>query len=362
MNLSRRDALAAGAAMLVPSAIHAAEPRGLAAVARERGIIYGASIAGDIFREPAYRDLYRRETAIVTTDYALKFDALRPRSPEADFSAADALVDFARDADLLVRGHALIWNDNMPAWVRSLSRREIEALFDRHIEETVSRYAGRLHSWDVVNEAIWPDHNAPRGFRRGPWYDALGPSYVRHAFRRAAVNDRRARLTLNEAFCERNDALGQTVRRQLLSLIDELRDADTPLHAIGFQAHLQPQYAFSDSLFVDYLHRIAERGLDIYITELDVDDSSFADDISARDRQVAERYAVFLRQVLTVPAVKMVVNWQLADRFSWYRDPAVIAALKVKHTPRPLPFDDDLKRKPAWDAIAGAFTARATKA
>ena len=188
----------------------------------------------------------------------------------------------------------------------------------------------------------------------------MGPSYVRHAFRRAYAADKKARLTLNEAFCERNDALGQTVRRQLLGLIDELRDQDAPLHAIGFQAHLQPQYAASDDLFVDFLHRIAERKLDIYLTELDVDDSSFDDDLATRDRQVAERYAAFLAKALAVPAVKTVVSWQLGDKFSWYRDPAILALRKSKGLPRPLPFDERLARKPAWAAMARAFSQRPT--
>lgn len=358
MQLSRRQALAAGAALAAPFPAGAADAGGLAAIARANGLLYGASIARDVFENVAYRDLYLRETAIVTTDYALKFDALRPHSPEADFTAADRLVDFARGAGLQVRGTALIWNEYLPSWVRRLSRREIERLFDRHIEETVSHFAGRLHSWDVVNEAIWPDHNAPRGFRRGPWYDAIGPSYVRHAFRRAAAFDPKARLTLNEAFCERNDRLGQTVRRRLLALIDDLLDDGAPLHAIGFQAHLQPQFEFSDAVFVDFLGQVAARGLDIYLTELDVDDSSFPEDIAARDREVAGRYGAFLNAALKVPAVKLVVNWQLSDGFSWYRDPAVMASLKMTRPPRPLPFDETLRRKPAWSAVAEAFARR----
>ena len=351
MTLTRRQTLLAGAARAASASARAAESDGLAAIAGRRGLLYGASIAKDVFENDAYHDLYRRETAIVTTDYALKFDALRPRSVDADFTAGDRLVDFAREVGLQVRGTALIWNEYLPSWLRKLSRREIETLFDRHIDETVSHYAGRLHSWDVVNEAIWPDHNAPRGFRRGPWYDAIGPSYVRHAFRRAAAADSQARLTLNEAFCERNDRLGQTVRRQLLALIDNLLDDGAPLHAIGLQAHLQPQHEFSDAVFVDFLGKIAQRGLDIYLTELDVDDSSFPDD-------VAERDGAFLDSALAVPAVKIVINWQLADGYSWYRDPAVMASLKMTRPPRPLPFDGEFQRKPAWLAMADAFSRR----
>ncbi|WP_342360451.1 endo-1,4-beta-xylanase [Terrarubrum flagellatum] len=359
--LSRRETLfgaAGGLAALASPAFAATANSGptLASIAKSRELLFGASIADDIFRDDAYRALYVKETSIVTTDYALKFSAVRARPAIADYSGGDALVDFARANGLQVRGHTLIWNDDMPAWVKGLSRREVEALFDKHIDETVSRYAGRLHSWDVVNEPFWPDHRAPRNYRRGPWYDALGPSYVPQALRRARRLDPAAKITLNEAFCERNDAFGKTVRGSFIALIDELRDQDAPLDAVGFQGHLKPQYDYSDEAFAEFLHRVAQRKLDIYITELDVDDSSFANDPATRDRQVAERYASFLRHVLAVPEVKIVITWQLADKFSGMRDPA----LPNRGRPaRPLPFDDDLARKPAWRAIADAFAARA---
>lgn len=308
--------------------------------------------------DAGYRALYEREARLITTDYELKFGALRPQGMKADFTAADRLADFATKQSMALRGHALIWNENLPDWVKALSRREAERVFDQHIEEAVSRYAGRVHSWDVVNEPFWPDHGARGGFRRGVWFDMLGPSYVRYAFQRAARFDPKARLTLNEAFCERNDALGQSVRAGLLRLVDDLRDNDAPIHAVGLQAHLQPQISYDDDVFVEFLRALAKRKLDIYITELDVDDSGFSGSVTDRDAKVAERYESFLTKVLAVPQVKMVVLWQLADRFSWYRDPALMQQLGISRAVRPLPYDDQLKRKPAWDAIARALQSR----
>ncbi|MGL4496746.1 MAG: endo-1,4-beta-xylanase [Beijerinckiaceae bacterium] len=331
----------------------------LGALAARRGLLFGASATTGGLADAGYRALYQREARIITADYEMKFDVLRGSGPQVDFRAADALADFAKANSMGLRGHALIWNENLPRWLKVASRREIEAAFFSHIEETATRYAGRMHSWDVVNEAIWPDHGAARGLRRGAWHEALGPSYVRHAFQRAAQCDKSAKLVLNEAFCERNDGLGQAVRRHLLALIDELQDNDTPLHAVGLQAHLQPQFAHDDEVYVDFLRALAKRKLDIYITELDVDDSSYGDDVAQRDAKVAARYREFLTKVLTVPQVKVIVLWQLADRFSWYADPEIAKALKITRPMRPLPYDAALKRKPAWDAIADALKTRA---
>ena len=66
-----------------------------------------------------------------------------------------------------------------------MSGAEREKFFDSYIEEVVGRYAGKLHSWDIVNEPFWPGHKAPGGYRLGPWYDTFGTGYVRRAFERA---------------------------------------------------------------------------------------------------------------------------------------------------------------------------------
>ena len=356
--LTRRAMLGGGAALaLAPLPALCQANESLASVAAGAGVDFGASIASVVASDPAYARLYARETRLATTDYALKFDKLRPARDTYDFSDADALLAFADANKLGLRGHTLMWNENAPAWLKSMSRDETRRAFDEHIDKVVSRYAGRLHSWDVVNEPFWPEHGTPDGFRDGPWLQAFGPSYVERAFRRAAKADPKARLCLNEAHCENDNDWGRGIRPRLLRLIDTLQDKGVPLHAVGLQCHLQPNLPHDDVFFRHYLEQVAERKLDIYITELDVDDAPFPMDVAARDALVAERYEAFLTQALRVPAVKAVIVWQLSDKYSWYRttrppDPA------GKRLARPLPFDDAMQPKPARDAIARALRSR----
>jgi endo-1,4-beta-xylanase len=98
-------------------------------------------------------------------------------------------------------------------------------------------------------------------------------------------------------------------------------------------------------------------GLEIQITELDCTDDLAPSDIAVRDGMVADEYRRFLDVALDEPAVKIVMSWGLSDRYSWI----------VRHEnnaeerrpdgaeERPLPFDRDLQRKPAWHALAEAF-------
>ncbi len=354
---SRRHLLAAGcAALLAGPSRSCASPTPLKAAAAAGGLIYGAAGGRELFADAAYRDLFLAEAALLTPENALKFDALQPREGRFEFAGADALVDWARGHGLLVRGHTLIWNDRNPPWLAALSRREVARAFDAHLDAVVPHFAGRLHAWDVVNEPFWLGRDHPGTFRPGPWFDALGPDYVARAFRRTAALDPRAKLVLNEAWTERADPVGLAVRRSLLRLVDRLQQAGVKLDAVGLQGHLFPGEPTDDAGFVDFLHALAERRVDIILSEFDIDDESFPE--AGVDEAVAHRAGSFLRAALAVPAVTTVVSWGLSDRYSWWRDPSVMAAHGLTRLARPLPYDDLLRRKPMANAMAAAFRDR----
>ncbi len=330
----------------------------LGSVAQKAGILFGASISKEVFENPLYGELYRAHTKILTTDVALKFDYIRWKEGQWDFSEADKLLAFADQNKQQLRGHALIWNENAPQWLKRRPLRELTHIFDEHIDKVAGRYAGRLHSWDVVNEPFWPGHGKKHGYRTGPWFEAMGPSYVKRAFIRTAQAAPQTRLVLNEAHCERNDRVGKAIRTSLLRLIDELLDAGVVLDAIGLQGHLQPTKAYSDQVFTDFLWKLHERGLNIYISEFDIDDSSYPAGLRSRDRLVAKRTHQFLSAILKVPSLKALICWQLSDRYSWYRNMALEDNPHAKRLPRPLPFDDKLRPKPAYEAMIRAFKER----
>lgn len=357
--ITRREALAGAAGLIaaIGGARAASDPLSLSQAADATGLLYGASIGQEAFADPAYAELYRRETRVLTTENALKFDWLRPAPERFEFGFADAILREAKAHGKLMRGHTLIWNDNAPDWLKRLSGREVERVFDEHIDRVCERYAGQLQSWDVVNEPFWPMQGKPGGWRDGPWFAAMGPAYVERAFRRVAAIDKTARLTLNEAQCDNNHEWGRSIRPLLGGLVERLLDAGTPLHAIGLQSHLQPQWPADYPAFAEYVRGFGAKGLDVYISEFDVNDASLPDAIAERDRAVAATAAAFLDAMLGVPAVKMIVNWQLSDRYSWYR------AIQPTHfwsnrTPRPLPFDDAMGATPLRDAMLASFARR----
>jgi len=363
MKFSRRDFLAAGAglsaSLLRPAGPSAAPAKAtLGAIAQQAGIVFGTSIAADTLENPAQASLYLEQARIFTVDWALIFDHLRPEAGLFLPGDAEAILAFAAPAGIPVHGHALAWNESRPEWLMALSRAEKQKALDRHVDETVGYFAGRLPSWNVVNEPFWPGHGLIGDFRGGPWLQAFGPDYVSRAFKRAQAADPKARLVLNEAMTEVWNEDGARIRAGLLKLVDTLQQNGVRLDAVGLQGHLDPGRPFDDAGFADFLHQLSERKIDIMITELDVDDSSFPDDIQARDAAVAARYRAFLSAALSVPAVETVITWQLADSASWYEHAAREADPDAKRLPRPLPYDADFQAKPAVDAIVEALKSR----
>lgn len=366
MTLTRRGLLAASAAALLPfPAATATALSNLGQIAKSAGVLFGSAFDREVLSDAHYQRAILQTCRIGAIENSLKFDWLKPRGRDGDYSHADALVAFGQRHGLALKGTALIWNDWTPPWLNALSSREIAAEMDRHIEATMARYAGRIWAWDVVNEPFLPIQGREGGFRKGPWLDAMGTAYIERAYRRAAAADPKATLILNEAFCEQNDDWGNAIRPRFLAFVRRLKDQGVPLNGVGFQGHLKPSLPHDYQQFAAYAAQFAELGLDVHISELDVDDSSFPDDPVQRDRLVAAQITKFMTPVMTVPRLKSICVWHLSDRFSWYRNADWFleqirkAGGDPARAPRTHFLDDNLNPKPAWRALEAAFvTAR----
>lgn len=347
----------ATAGFVVPAAAAPAE-LGLKDYAARGQLTFGSAIGIANFPLPECRALYKRETRLVTTDQALKFALLRPAPDVFDFERADAVIAWAGHEGLQVRGHTLIWNDDIPDWLNRLSAKEITRVFDEHIDRVVSRYVGRVHIWDVVNEPFWPDFGEPGGWRRGPWYKALGPGYVARALKRVRAIDKTAKLCVNEAQVDSDHPWGRAIRPALSRLVADLRQAGTPFDVLGLQCHLQPGWPHDYRRFADYMRQLAAESVELHVTEFDISDDAFPAPIAERDAMVAAHADTFLQAVLPVRDLTTFVTWELADQWSWIWRQAADANPGAARLPRPLPFDEHLERKPLWRSLARAFDAR----
>jgi endo-1,4-beta-xylanase len=323
--------------------------------AAAKNLLFGSATDSHLLAaDPAFAQRWVEECALLVPENDLKWRKLRPSPDQFDFTAGDNLLRFVQQHDLQMRGHTLLWHLSMPDWFSEVvNRQNAEQVLVNHIETVVKHYAGQMQSWDVVNEAIEPKDGRADRMRRQPWLDLLGPDYVDLAYRVAATADPNALLVYNDFGLEYDTPDNETKRQGVLKLLERLKAKGTPLHAFGLQSHLAgDEHRFKPEVLRRFLADVASLGLKIYVTELDVIDQALPRDLQVRDRMVASVYEDFLVTVLDEPAVQAILTWGLSDRYSWL---AEFYPRSDGLPVRPLPLDQDLQRKPAWNAIARAI-------
>lgn len=333
--------------------------RSLRAHASHHGLIFGSAvIIRNVQSDADFRALIQEQCGIVVPTRELKWVALRPAPDRFDFAAPDYLLSFAERNHMLMRGHTLCWHQSVPDWIQTPEYRgRARQLLVEHITTVCKHYAGHMHSWDVVNEAILPSDGEPHGLRKSFWYEQVGPDYVELAFRTARAADPHARLTYNDYGVEFDNPEDAERRRLILAMLRDLKQRNVPIDAVGIQSHVkaaQP-YGFGKGL-ADYMEAIRQMGLEIYLTELDVNEDDIADDDqAARDAMIARTYSDYLRVALANPAVKLVLTWDLSDRFTWLNAGPSHHRKQPNRPQRSLPFDRDYRPKPAFFALRDSF-------
>jgi endo-1,4-beta-xylanase len=143
----------------------------------------------------------------------------------------------------------------------------MEAALINHVATVAGRYAGKIASWDVVNEPLEYDTAA---MRPSPFLKVLGETYIDLAFIEARRADPKAELVLNEThLCKAGEDYARR-RTLMLELIDALQSRNVPIDAVGIQGHFRPGF---DALDIDgfgaFCRELKARGLAVLITELD---------------------------------------------------------------------------------------------
>ena len=240
----------------------------LRALAAARGLHIGAATGSTFQRTDAVGDTLRavlaREFDMVWSGNWLKFSVVHPAATTYDFSWADSMVAFAQAHTMTVRGHTFVWHNQIPAWLTggSWTAAQVDSILAAHITTVMGHYQGKIHIWDVVNEAV--DDNAQR--RVTFWSTALGPGYIARAFQLARAADPTALLYYNDYNIEGSNAKSDTT----YALLSALKAGGVPVDGIGMQGHFIVGQVPSRASLLANFARFAALGLKIEITELDV--------------------------------------------------------------------------------------------
>lgn len=312
---------------------------GLRSLAEARGLLIGTAVdPGVLFDtlEPEYAQILFRDFNAITPENAMKFASLSGAKGQYNFSATDALVGIAAKNNQRVRGHTLVWHEQLPNWLlkeisaRPPSRDEMLRLLEGHVRTVVGHFVGRIAYWDVVNEAVTDDGH----LRDTPWLRAIGPDYIARAFRLARAADPKARLCYNDYSAEGINAKSDGI----YALVKDLKAQGVPIDCVGFQAHLDSNFSVETAKMPQNLERFAALGLELQLTEIDVQLRGTAPKAERLEAQ-ARVYSELLETCLNLKACTGFVMWGFTDAHSW------------RAGNEPLIFDSAYRAKPAYVAL-----------
>jgi endo-1,4-beta-xylanase len=332
----------------------------LKAHAAARGLLTGCAVNANLLRDDeGFRRLLAEQYNIVVPENCMKWNILRPTAETYNFADADALVAFAEAHEMKVRGHNFVWHEALPGWFAgTVNKDNARKFLVDHIRTVGGRYKGKMHSWDVVNEAIWIQDGRPDGLRSSsPWFEMLGAGYIDLAFRAAREADPTALLTYNDYDIEYDNEAQGKKRAAVLAMLRRMKADKVPLDALGIQAHIPAVSKDGFSRGVkELLDGAKALGLQVFITELDVKDDAVATgDMVERDKIVAEVYRSFLTAALAGREVKAVLTWGATDKNTWLNHGTKFRKQHPDRLQRPLPFDSEFAPTAAFFAMRESF-------
>src|SRR5690349_4549441 len=243
------------------------------------GLKIGTAVTPFELDNAAYRKITGDQFSTVTPGNEMKWQVVEPTRGTYDWSAADRLVNFAEAHGQLVRGHTLLWHNQLPDWLvngvtdGSISNTELRGLLKKHITDEVTHFKGKIWQWDVANEFFadpWSPSPLPNGMNGDDfWVSHLGTGIVAQAFRWAHAADPKALLFYNDYNIAGEDGTNAKFQAAY-NWVKQQRADGVPINGIGDQGHLDLQYGGAPTKMTQDLKAYAGLGLKVAITEADV--------------------------------------------------------------------------------------------
>ena len=322
----------AGAATAIQTSTSASTLR---ALGRQIQLRIGTAATPSDLSDPTLSQITSSQFSVLTPENEMKWQVVEPQQGSFDWTGADNLVTFAEAHGERVRGHTLVWHNQLPNWLTqgvangTISNSQLRELLHQHITTEVSRYRGRIWQWDVVNEMLTdsnPSQINPNDF----WISHLGPGIIADAFRWAHAADPEALLCYNDYNIGGEDGSNAKFDAAF-AMVQNLAAQRVPIDCVGDQGHLDLQYGFNPILMTQDLQAYASLGLKVAITEADVrtfvetTDTNQSPIVSPTDPNpshtanaaAADWYDGMLQSCLTVKACISFTVWGFDDAESW---------------------------------------------
>ncbi|WP_199443650.1 endo-1,4-beta-xylanase [Umezawaea beigongshangensis] len=315
-------AVAAGAAVLVATPASGAAST-LAAAAQQNGRYFGTAVAANRLSDSTYVNILNREFDMVTAENEMKMDATEPGQNQFSYGNADRIVNHARNQGKRVRGHALAWHAQQPPWMERMSGSALRQAMLNHITQVATYYRGKIYAWDVVNEAF---ADGSGGGRRDSNLQRTGNDWIEAAFRAARAADPGAKLCYNDY---NTDNWSHAKTQGVYRMVQDFKSRGVPIDCVGFQAHFNSGNPVPSNYHTT-LQNFADLGVDVQITELDIEGSGSSQ---------AQQYQGVTQACLAVARCTGITVWGIRDTDSW------------RASGTPLLFDGSGNKKAAYTSV-----------
>lgn len=257
----------------------------------------------------------------LTPENAGKWGSVESVRDQYNWVELDEAYNYAKDNNILFKLHVLFWGNQQPVWIESLGQEEQLEEIIEWLDTLASRYPD-MEYIEVVNEPI---HDPPHGAGNGNYRNALGGQgttgydWIIKAFQLAKARFPEAKLMINEYNIVNNPQKAS----QYKAIIELLQEQDL-IDAIGVQAHAF-SLTGSEDIFKTSLNILAETGLPIMVTELDIDGPT--DQIQLEEFQ--RIFPVFWNH----PSIQGITLW--GYRPGLWRDEQKAYIINANNEPRP---------------------------
>lgn len=305
----------------------------------ERNRLIGTAVQAELLSQAQYGAVVAREFSYLTAEYQMKWNVIEPSQGSRNFGPGDTIVTYAATGRMQVKGHTFIWHGATPPWVNALPAADLRAAFEQHIRAVAAHYRGRVHAWDVVNEAVADDGTS---LRDTVFLRQLGERYIEDAFRIAHEADPGALLFYN-------DYGGEGTNRKsdrIYLLLQDLLSKGVPIHGVGLQMHISASSPPPAGDIAANMRRLAGLGLIVHISEMDVKINTLSGTEQARLEAQRATYRDVTRVCLAEPRCEAITFWGFTDAHTWLRGD------------RPLLFDAEYQPKPAYYGVLDALRGR----
>lgn len=309
----------------------------------------------------------------ISAENDMKWATIHPAEDRYNFTMADQLIEYAKENDMVVRGHTLVWNASLPSWVMEDNPSK-ETLLDRmreHIDTVVKHFGSDVYCWDVVNEVLHATVTEQQletgdiyrtgsdalygGSNSGDWYAYCGRDFIAEAFKQARKSLDECGATEVKLFYNDVGLINPYKRQAAVSMIEWLRSEGVPIDGVGLQAHYDV-VSFDVDQFEDTVRTFTDMGLDVQVTEADVSIypwtyngevyETLPDDIAKVQAEVFGAIFEVCRRYATPSAegkgrVTGVTFWTIADDITWLDNDPVPgrknfpSLFDTEHNPKP---------------------------